>query len=239
MGVLRLKPKPAQADGASHIGRLYTALTSGPTLLWVCLAGAFQLIVVSTVWAWMPSFFNRYHGLSAALVVLCSAVGALLWGAVAYRVGRPHPQRKLYLMALLTTLTCLVFSCAFSVAHAPAMQYRLILLGSLLMSCTVGVTTSTVLDVTRAGLRSTGSAVLALFQNLFGLAIGPFVGGLMSDAWGLSSALAVIPWVGVLSALCFVKTARTYPRDMQGVADRSEVGQAPEAGGMPVAASAV
>ena len=58
-----------------------------PTMLWVCLGGAAQLIVVSAVWAWLPSFLNRVHGfapdqaaIKAALVVLCGAAGSVIWG---------------------------------------------------------------------------------------------------------------------------------------------------------------
>ena len=57
-------------------------------MLWVCLGAAAQLIVVSAVWAWLPSFLNRVHGLApdqaaikAALVVLCGAAGSVVWGA--------------------------------------------------------------------------------------------------------------------------------------------------------------
>ena len=33
------------------------------TLLWVCAGAAVQLIVVSAVWAWLPSYLNRVHGM--------------------------------------------------------------------------------------------------------------------------------------------------------------------------------
>ena len=36
------------------------------------------------------------------------------------------------------------------------------------------------IDVTHPGVRSTGASVLALFQNLFGLALGPFIAGALS-----------------------------------------------------------
>ena len=120
-----------------------------------------------------------------------------------------------------TLLTCAVFGYAFLAPLDANARFIGILLGSLLMSCAVGAVTSTVLDVTHPALRSTGGAVLALFQNLFGLAIGPFVGGWISDLWGLSTALSVMPCMSVLSALCFWMASRTYLRDMQAVASRS------------------
>jgi MFS family permease len=54
------------------------------TMLWVCVGGAAQVIVVSAIWAWLPSFLNREYGLApdqaavkAALVVLCGAMGSV------------------------------------------------------------------------------------------------------------------------------------------------------------------
>src|SRR5206468_3908209 len=78
------------------------------TMLWVCVGGAAQLVVVSALWSWLPSFLNRVHGvvpaqagLKAALVVLCGAAGSVIWGALIDRVGTRHPRRKLVTMALL------------------------------------------------------------------------------------------------------------------------------------------
>ena len=68
------------------------------------------------------------------------------------------------------------------------------------MTCTVGPVSAVVIDVVHPGVRATGSSVLALFQNLFGLAAGPFIAGVLSDAWGLERALTVMPLFGVLAA---------------------------------------
>jgi hypothetical protein len=62
-------------------------------------------------------------------------------------------------------------------------------------------------------VRSTGASILSLFQNLFGLALGPFITGALSDAWGLVPAMAVVPGFCVLAALAFLRAARTYEAD--------------------------
>ena len=68
------------------------------------------------------------------------------------------------------------------------------------MTCTVGPVSAIVIDVVHPGVRATGASVLALFQNLFGLAVGPFVVGVLSDACGLKTALAIVPAFGLLAA---------------------------------------
>ena len=96
------------------------ALVRSPTMLWVCLGGAAQLIVVSAVWSWLPSFFNRIYGIApdqaaikAALVVLCGAAGSVIWGALVGRAGAKRPRNKLYAMAVLCIAAMLVLMWGF------------------------------------------------------------------------------------------------------------------------------
>lgn len=201
------------------------ALGRSPTMLFVCIGGAAQLIVVSAVWSWLPSFLNRVHGIApehagvrAALIVLCGAVGSVAWGALVDRAGVHRARNKLLAMAGLCLLSLAVLAFAFGApalrwALGPTAQFGLIAAGSFVMTCTVGPVSAVVIDVIHPGVRATGSSVLALFQNLLGLAVGPLIAGALSDAWGLQAALAVMPFVSILAAAAFVRAARTYEAD--------------------------
>jgi MFS family permease len=81
----------------------------------------------------------------------------------------------------------------------------------------VGPVSAVVIDVVHPGVRATGASVLSLFQNLFGLAAGPFIAGLLSDGYGLAVALTAIPCFSALAAVFFLLAARTYERDLQQV----------------------
>jgi MFS family permease len=209
-------------DVARHIVQ---ALTRSRTMLWVCIGGAAQLIVVSAVWSWLPSYLNRVQGVApqqaavqAALIVLCGAVGSVFWGAVVDRAGLRRPRSKLVVLALLCLVSLLPLSFAFGAsawgAHlAPGARLALIALGGFVMTCSVGPVSAVVIDVIHPGVRATGSSVLAVFQNLFGLAAGPLITGLLSDKMGLEFALAVMPCFAVVSALAFITAARTYETD--------------------------
>jgi MFS family permease len=155
----------------------------------------------------------------AAVIVLCGAVGSFFWGVAADLVAVRRPRNKLLLMATLSTATLLVFGAAFGMSMDPNHQFLLIALGGLMMMCTVAPAASVVLNVIHPGVRSTGAAILSLFQNLLGLAVGPFVGGLLSDAWGLQTAMAIMPAFGLLAALCFLRAMRSYEPDLTKVAD--------------------
>jgi MFS family permease len=69
------------AGATRHIAKV---LARSRTMLWVCIGAAAQLIVLSALWSWLPSFLNRVHGIApeqaavkAALVVLAGAVPAI------------------------------------------------------------------------------------------------------------------------------------------------------------------
>ena len=205
---------------------IFGTLARTRTLLWLCVGAAMQLIVVSAVWSWLPSYLNRFHGLApdvaakqAAVVVLVGALGSVFWGFVVDRVTVNTPRNKLPALSVLCLVTLAVFLVAFGGSLTGAAQIKMILLGGFFMTCTVGVVSGVAIDVIHPGVRSTGSAVLSLFQNLFGLAVGPFLVGALSDQWGLQQALAVVPFASVLAAVYFVVAARSYDKDVADVAD--------------------
>jgi MFS family permease len=88
-----------------------------------------------------------------------------------------------------------------------------------------------VIDVVHPSVRATAASILSLIQNLFGLAGGPLLTGLLSDRYGLHVALAVVPAFCVLAAILFVAAARTYVSDLQQArrdADPDSHGLAPQ-----------
>jgi MFS family permease len=213
---------------ARHIVRV---LTRSRTMMWICVAAPAQLIVVSAVWSWLPSFLVRTQAmtaqgaaLKASLVVLAGAAGSVLWGAVVDRAGARGPGAKLRTVAALclTTLVVLIFAFGaprLGITLSAQTQFALILLGGLLMTCTVGPAAAAVIDVTHPGVRSTGASILSLFQNLFGLALGPFVAGALSDAVGLQTALTITPLFGLLAVAAFIRAAHTYAEDKNRAAE--------------------
>ena len=206
-----------------HIARL---LLRARTMLWICIGGAAQLIVVSALWSWLPSFLNRVHGIEparagvqAAIVVLCGAAGSLVWGTIADRVGARRPQRKLAVVALGCVAATFILGAAFALGGELHTQFALIALGGFCATCSVGPVGAIALDVTHPGVRSTGASVVSLFQNLFGLAAGPFLAGVLSDHWGLATALSTTPLFGIVAAVAFLLAARSYEADKARAAE--------------------
>jgi MFS family permease len=141
---------------------------------------------------------------------------------VADRAARSRPRVKLQVVGLLCAVSAVVLSVAFGaprlgLALGMQAQFGLIALGGFFMACISGVVTAVAIEVVHPGIRSTGASVLSLFQNLLGLAAGPFIAGWVSDAWSLETALTVMPAFGLLAAGFFMITSRCYEADLKRV----------------------
>lgn len=224
---------------------VFGALARTRTLLWVCAGAATQLITVSAMWSWLPSYLNRFHGMTpeaagkaAAAVVLVSALGCTFWGIVVGRLAVRVPRNKLPALSVLCLVTSIIFVAAFGGTFTDDMQFKLIVVGGFFMNCTVGVVAGVAMDVIHPGVRSTGAAVLSLFQNVFGLAVGPFLAGVLSDQWGLQHALTFIPLCSVFAAVFFAIAMRSYDVDAARIAD-VELDAAPALSGTVSTSAAV
>jgi hypothetical protein len=114
-----------------------------------------------------------------------------------------------------------ILAFAFGMA-SHASQFAAIALGGLVVTCTVGPVSAIVIDVIHPGVRATGSSVLALFQNLFGLAAGPFIAGMLSDSFGLVPALTAMPLFSLVAAGAFMLAAGSYEADRARAAEPIE-----------------
>jgi predicted MFS family arabinose efflux permease len=215
----------AHGDGETKMGaslrETVRAMLRSPSALAIYIGGALQLFVVSTVYSWLPSFFNRAYGLPvdqagirAALVLLAGSVAAVAWGWLADRVSRDEPSNKILVMASSAVSSSVVLMTAFVFFPPGATQFALILLGAILMTGTIGTVAAVTIDVAHPGLRATAIAIGALIQNLFGLAAGPFITGMISDRYGLAASLAVVPAFGLVAAFAFMMTIDVYRRDL-------------------------
>jgi MFS family permease len=115
-------------------------------------------------------------------------------------------------------MTAALLSPALALLPPGGTQFALLIAGGLVMAGTVGPIAAVVVDVTHPGLRATASAVLALTQNLIGLAGGPVLTGVLSDNYGLQSAMATAPLFSLVAAVLFVLAARTYEADLKRAA---------------------
>ena len=205
---------------------VFAALAKARSAPFACVAAGLQLVSVSAMYAWLPSYFNRAYdlapaqaGVAAGLVVLAGVPGAIVFGLVADAMAQRFPASRYYLPAAAALLTATFFAAAFATEHAGPLQVTWLVLGAASMTGIVGPVTAAIVDVVPAFARATAAAVLAATQNLFGLALGPVLIGVLSDRHGLASAMTAVPISCVAAGLLFLAAARAYPRD-RGRAER-------------------
>jgi predicted MFS family arabinose efflux permease len=205
---------------------IFGTLLRTRTLLWVCIAGAMQLVTMSAVTSWLASFLNRFHGMApadaakhTALVILASTAGVLFWAIVVDRMAHRKPRNKLLGLSLLCVATSVIFMFAFSGIYTGDAQFKLIVLGGFFMNSMIGVAAGIGMDVTHPSMRATGAALLSAIFNLLGLAMGPFLAGVLSDQWGLQQALAAVALFSALAAVLFAIAMRSYDADAARVSD--------------------
>lgn len=165
-------------QSAGVLRAAFGAMKRSPTLLWVGIGSAVQLIVLSAMWAKLPSFLNRVHGVvpaqagvHAALVVLCGALGSVVWGIVCDMAGKRHPRGRVLSMGVLCLISSAILGAAFAlpllgVALSDQAQFSLFALGGFFATCTAGPSAAIVMNVVHPGFRATGASILGLLQNL-------------------------------------------------------------------------
>ena len=187
-------------------------------------AGALQLVTGSTVLAWLPSFFNRVYGMPAdrsgiwaAGVIICATAGAVFWASVADRLARRDVRFRMLTAAACCAATAVFFALAFGVLEPGRLQIGMIVLGAFVMSATTGAVPAVAIDVVHPGLRATAGSMVATVQNLFGLGLGPLISGALSDAFGLQTAMSIMPISCGLASLLLVLGSHSYPADRAAV----------------------
>ena len=167
-------------------------------------------------------------------MIICVTLGVVFWSMVADHLARRNIRGRMLTPAACCLATLVVFSLAFGALTPGAIQICMIALGSFLMGATTGPIPAVAIDVVHPALRSTAGSMVATVQNLFGLGVGPLISGALSDAFGLQTAMAIVPISCGLAALLLMIGARSYPADRAAVANlevRTDIANA-----VPVAA---
>lgn len=203
-----------------HIQSPLKTLYSSRSVIATYIGSGLQLFVGGTVIVWMPSYLNRYYGMStdtagvmAAVIVLCSAVGTILCGMLCDYLGRNCPDRKVSLAITYCLVSCVLLLIAFAVP-AGRSQLLLICLGMFIALGTNGPSSAMVANLTHNSVHGSAFATLTLANNFLGLALGPLVVGRISDVVGLHSAFQLMPLVSIAAAAVFFYAKCHYHKDI-------------------------
>lgn len=172
----------------------------GSRLILLCyFASGIQLYCTGALAFWLPSLLKRYYAMDIAtagrttgLFLLVCAAGMISTGILADRAARRNPALKPKVALVYSLLSAGLFGACF---FAPPGKLQLALLAASLLPVAgvAGVAGAMVANLTPSRFHGTAMAMLALANNLLGLAPGPYFTGLIADRSDLLTALKVLP----------------------------------------------
>ncbi len=221
-------PKEAAAPAPKPMKALRTVFEK-PSLLLLSLASAATSFAGYGLYQWVPSFLQRSQGFTETEVgvllgplFLLGIFGAIGGGWIADRLGRRNKAAYAFVPAVSVALCAPFFLSAVLVTDG-GLSLIFIAIPILLGYAWVGPTLAAAQTLTQPTMRATIAAVIAFFNNLIGIGLGPLFIGVLSDALapslGESEALRValacgVAMFGVASAL-FIAAGFALKRDLQ------------------------
>lgn len=194
-----------------------SSLYTNPAVLCAYIGGGLQMFTAAVMLAWMPSYFNRYHDMAtdraaaaAAVFVLLIGSGMVVCGMITDRVGRRDVTHKWLAAVAFCTISLVCLPIGFHLEAGTASSV-LVGVGAFFAAGSSGPTAAMVASLTHASVRATAMGTLTLSNNLLGLALGPFVVGVLADRLGLLSALQFAPAVYLPAIAVLLLGRRLHP----------------------------
>lgn len=209
--------QPGNANGTAVYGHVkltprafFSGLFPSRSVFCAYLGCALQIFVQGTLFVWLPSYLNRYWGMPvsqaavlAAGLVLVSGLGQLMCGVMTDRISGDSSLKR-WNMAIGY---CLVLGTLLAIAfRLPPGNLQLALLapGVFFLASSFGTCSAIIAGATPPAIHGSAFATLTLFNNILGLAAGPFITGMVADAVGLQVALRWLPLAAVLPFTVFL-----------------------------------
>ena len=217
-------PPSTKTDAVSFWGALRNGLGlfKKSIVLWACVGGALQLFVLLSLYAWLPSFLNREYGVAtdkagaqAAIIILLGAIGAVVWGYAVDRLGRGDYGRRLRIVSIGSVLTGVLLVVGFCAVPVGPLQWGLLMAGGFCATCSIGAVPAVVMENADPSIRATALALVAMAQNLFGQALGPFTTGALSDSLGLGMAMGVASVAAFGACAAFIWAGIAHQRSIR------------------------
>lgn len=247
-------PVQPAADATPTTKQALRQLWQIKTFRYLVAAGACHAFAWYSVNSWNAPFYTRVHGVSLGQTALYlalvngfgSALGMYLGGRLSDHFGSKDPRNRarvvaiaLFVMVPFALLQYMVTSVEWSLAlGAVSLTLMLVYYGPIIAIAQLLVP---------ANMRAFTSAVLMLVLNLFGLGLGPFVTGYLSDVLvaqfgmtidSLRYAISFAVLFSLLGGWLFWRASNLLPHEMLKKTDEPSPEPTPATGQSPVAIGA-
>jgi predicted MFS family arabinose efflux permease len=197
--------------------------TRTPSLYLTFFAFSGNTFLTTALMSWLPSYFNRVQGLpmdkaslKSSLIMLMAIFGSPLGGYLADRWLKKKANARLLFSALSSTVTGIIFIVGFYFLQGPV-QFTLFLAGGTTAIAFASSAIAVTQDVVHPGLRATAYSLCVIIMHLLGSALGPLVVGMLSDRYGIQTALALLPLAALWAGLLFFIGSFFYEKDLAKV----------------------
>jgi MFS family permease len=194
-----------------------------PSLLLTYIGFAGNMFLTASYLSWLPTYFHRIENLpmekaafKGSLVMLLAIFGFPLGGFLVDRWRKRRMNARLVFPALSSLVTAFLFFIAFYSLEGP-IQYYVILLGGVTASAFSPAAIAVTQDVVHPGLRATSYSFCVIVQNLLGSSLGPLFVGIISDGYGIRTALTIVPFFALFAAVLFFVGSFFYEKDFSRV----------------------
>ena len=188
------EPMRGESDGSLDDGErkpfwnVFYTLLSKPTFRNCALGQATHGIVYLSLINWLPSFFNRTHGLSIgeigtwlAFVLGFSQLGGIyLGGVLGDRLGSKDPRWYLWISGYTILLATPFYFIIFLYPN-PQVAFFVLMFPFFLSVMQAGPSYNVIQTIAGSKNRAVASAINILIINIIAGAIGPQIVGLLSD----------------------------------------------------------
>ncbi|HSD39782.1 MAG TPA: MFS transporter [Rhodocyclaceae bacterium] len=194
----------------------------GRRTLWFAYSGgAFQMFILASLAAWLPSYLNRVYAFPiakaaaiSAVFLLLSAAGTTVCGNISDRLSVRVAQRKWMLAISFAAFSSAALFWAFRLPPGSA-QLAVLAVGVLVVTGSYGPIGAVIGRLVPGSTHASAYGLMNVVNNLLGIAIGPFLTGVLADAIGLGGALQWVPVVGFLSVSLLYVGSRLYAEDVR------------------------
>lgn len=212
-------------DSGSHakIGPTLRSLAKNPLFIRISLCYALISMIGYAIAIWMAPIMIRNFDISLTKVGLYLGLGFLIGGIPGPMIGgyitdnlAKSNQRWYAWFGAITVVICVACYIISLMAGSFTLFVALFVLGYFFYMLPQGAILSVMQSSLQSGEKALGVAIALFANNILGMAVGPFVIGLMSDRfkpdYGVKalnySVLVFCVVVAIVTFLCFVWTAK-------------------------------
>jgi MFS family permease len=206
-----------------HLREIVRDLLHTPSLLLTYIAFAGNTFLTSAYLIWLPSYFVRTQnmaagaaGLKASSIMLAAIIGAPLGGLLVDAWRKKRTSARPLFAGLSSLLSAGIWLLSFGVFSGTA-QYVVMIFAAVCTLLYLSGASALTQDVVHPGLWAVSYAICVIVQNLLGSSTGPIIVGAISDKFGLSVAMLLVPLAAVLAGVLFLVASAFYRRDLDKV----------------------